>query len=60
MDGGGGGGRADLVHAVQEGPVRWTAADALAKVHQVGPAELHTSEGGDELLDALQQISRWH
>lgn len=50
-------GKADFIHAVEKGPVRRTVADTLAKVHQVTATELHTAEGGNELLDVLKHFS---
>ena len=55
-----GGIKADLVHAVEERPVRLHEAGTQAEVHQVNAAELHTSEGGNLLLNAVQQISHQH
>lgn len=45
--------KADFIHAIEERPVRRTAADAQAKVHQVAAAELHTPEGGNQFLNIL-------
>lgn len=53
-------GKADLVHTVQDWPVRLAVTDTLAKVQQVAPTELYSSEGGNELLNVFYHISHWN
>lgn len=51
---------ADLIHAIKQRPIILAVADTLAKVHQVNPAELHTTEGRNELLNTLHHVRHRH